>query len=149
MNRTHSRWLLALALLMSGACAAADIYRWTDAQGRTHYGDRPPAGGAEKIVEPPPPSDLSPEEASAKLDAIRAQREAAAEERAKAQEEKAKADAEHKQHAQECAAARRQLDSMRAAQRVRDEAGNWYTGELRLQKQRELEQAIRKHCGGQ
>ena len=149
MNRTHTGRLLALALLVSCASAGADVYRWTDAEGRTHYGDRPPAEGAEKIVEPPPPSALSPEEANAKLDAIRAQREAAAEERAKAKEEQAKTDAKRKQRAQECASARRQLDSMRAAQRVRDEQGNWYTGEQRLEKQRELEQAIGKRCGGQ
>lgn len=149
MNRTYPGRLLVLALLLTSITANADIYRWTDAEGRTHYGDRPPTDGAEKIVEPPPPSDLSPEEANAKLDAIRARREAAAEERAKAKEEQAKADAKKKQRAQECAAARRQLDSMRAAQRVRDDEGNWYTGEQRLDKQRELEQAIRKHCGGQ
>ena len=149
MNRTHPGRLLVLALLLTSITANADIYRWTDAEGRTHYGDRPPTDGAEKIVEPPPPSDLSPEEANAKLDAIRARREADAEERAKAKEEQAKADAKKKQRAQECAAARRQLDSMRAAQRVRDDEGNWYTGEQRLDKQRELEQAIRKHCGGQ
>ena len=149
MNRTYPGRLLVLALLLTSITANADIYRWTDAEGRTHYGDRPPTDGAEKIVEPPPPSDLSPEEANAKLDAIRARREAAAEERAKAKEEQAKADAKKKQRAQECAAARRQLDSLRAAQRVRDDEGNWYTGEQRLDKQRELEQAIRKHCGGQ
>lgn len=149
MNRTCSGRLLALALALGCSAAMADIYRWTDAQGRTHYGDRPPAGGAEKIVEPPPPSDLTPEDAKAKLDAIRAKREAAAEDRAKAKEEQAKVDAQKKQRAQECAAAQRQLDSMRAAHRVRDEEGNWYTGEQRLEKQRELEKAIRKHCGGQ
>lgn len=148
MNSTPGK-LLALAALLLTASVQADVYRWTDAQGRTHYGDRPPAGGAEKVVEPPPPSGLSADEAKAKLDAIRAQREAAAEDRAKAKEERAKADAERKQLAQECAAARRQLDSMRAAQRVRDEQGNWYTGEQRLEKQRELEKAIGKRCGGQ
>ena len=149
MIRTSSGRLLALALALGCSAAVADVYRWTDAQGRTHYGDRPPAGGAEKINEPPPPSDLTPEQANAKLDAIRAQREAAAEDRAKAKEAQAKATAERKQRAQECASARRQLDSMRAAQRVRDAEGNWYTGEQRLDKQRELEKAIRKHCGGQ
>lgn len=148
MNSTPGK-LLTLAALLLTASVQADVYRWTDAQGRTHYGDRPPASGAEKIVEPPPPSGLSADEAKAKLDAIRARREAAAEDRAKAREERAKADAERKQLAQECAAARRQLDSMRAAQRVRDEQGNWYTGEQRLEKQRELERAIGKRCGAQ
>jgi len=148
VNRKNPGKFLMLALLLAGATAQADIYRWTDAQGRTHYGDQPPAGGAEKVVEPPPPSPLSPDEANARLEAIRARREAAAEDRAKAKEERAKSQAEHKQRAQECATARRQLDSMRAAQRIRAADGTWYTGEQRLQKERELEKAIRKHCGG-
>lgn len=141
--------LLPLFLFLLGSAAqAGDIYRWTDAQGRTHYGDQPPANGAEKIVEPPPPSPLSPDEVNAKLEAIRAQRQTAAEERAVAKEAQAKAAAEQKQRAAECTAARRQHDALQAAQRIRDADGNWYTGEQRLQKMRDLEAAIRKHCGG-
>lgn len=34
--------LLAAALLLTGSYASAsDIYKWTDAQGNVHYGDRP------------------------------------------------------------------------------------------------------------
>ena len=52
--------MITLFLFLLGSAAqAGDIYRWTDAQGRTHYGDQPPANGAEKIVEPPPPSALA------------------------------------------------------------------------------------------
>ncbi len=145
----HPGRLLPLFLLLLGTAAqAAEIYRWTDAQGRTHYGDQPPASGAEKIVEPPPPSPLSQDEVNARLEAIRAQRQTAAEERALAREAQAKAAAEQKQRAAECAAARRQHDAMQAAQRIRDADGHWYTGEERLQKMRDLEAAIRKHCGG-
>lgn len=145
MNRTH---LLPLVLLLLGGVAQADIYRWTDAEGRVHYGDHPPAGGAEKIIEPAPPSPLSPDEANAQLDAIRAKQQAAAEEAARAKEEKAKAAAERKRLAEECAAAQRQLDAMRSAQRIRDADGHWYTGDERIQKERELEAAIRERCGG-
>jgi glutaredoxin len=37
---------IALALLLAGACAgaSAQVYKWKDAQGVTHYGDAPPAG---------------------------------------------------------------------------------------------------------
>jgi len=38
-------WCL-LALLLAGN-AAAQSYRWVDAQGRTHYGDRPPPAAAQ------------------------------------------------------------------------------------------------------
>jgi hypothetical protein len=142
------RLLTAFVLLSCLTAQAGGIYRWTDAQGRVHYGDQEPAGGAQKISEPPPPSDLSPDEAKAKLEAIRAQRQTANEDRALAKEKQAKAAAEQKQRAAECAAARRQSDSMQAAQRIRDADGHWYTGEERLKKMHELEAAIRKHCGG-
>jgi glutaredoxin len=35
--------VLALTMLAAGT-AGAQIYRWTDAQGKVHIGDRPPAG---------------------------------------------------------------------------------------------------------
>lgn len=148
-RRPHVLTVLPLLCVLFGTGAwASDIYRWTDAQGRVHYGDRAPASGAQKVVEPPPPSPLSPDEANAKLDAIRAKRATAAEEHAKAKEEKAKAQAEHRQRADECASARQQLDALRSAHRIRDENGEWHTGEQRLAKERELEKAIAKHCGG-
>lgn len=36
------RAFLSLAFLLAAADAAAQMYRWTDAQGRTHYTDTPP-----------------------------------------------------------------------------------------------------------
>lgn len=147
MNRPSFAKYLPLCLLMVGV-AHADIYRWKDAQGHVHYGDQPPASGAQKIDEPPPPSPLSPDEANAQLEAIRAKREAANEDAAKAREEKAKEQANRKQRAEECAALQRQLDSMRAAQRIQSADGHWYTGDERVQQERELEKTIAKHCGG-
>ena len=146
---THPARLLFLILLLTAAAAqAADIYRWTDAQGRTHYGDQAPASGAEKITEPPPPSDLSPDEANARLEAIRAQRQKATEEQAQARDAQAKTAAEQQQRAAECAAMRQQRDAMQTAQRIRAPDGTWYTGDDRLKKMQELEAAIRKHCAG-
>jgi uncharacterized protein DUF4124 len=34
--------LLAMSLAASGPATAQALYRWTDAQGKTHFGDRPP-----------------------------------------------------------------------------------------------------------
>lgn len=39
---TARRLLLLLAMLALPLAAAADIYRWTDAQGKVHYSDSPP-----------------------------------------------------------------------------------------------------------
>jgi len=36
-----STLLIAATLLLSGDAFASDIYKWTDAQGNVHYGDKP------------------------------------------------------------------------------------------------------------
>jgi hypothetical protein len=38
-----------LCLLLLPGLAAAEIYRWTDANGQVHFGQRPAAAGAEKV----------------------------------------------------------------------------------------------------
>jgi len=47
------RATVALVMLLAAATPeAADVYRWTDEQGRVHYGQRPPPQGAEKMQLP-------------------------------------------------------------------------------------------------
>jgi hypothetical protein len=41
-GRASGLFILALALFLAGSAQAAKIYRWTDAKGITHYGDRAP-----------------------------------------------------------------------------------------------------------
>lgn len=38
--------ILVSTLLLAANATAADIYQWTDAQGRVHFGDRPQSGAA-------------------------------------------------------------------------------------------------------
>ena len=38
-----------LCLLLLPGLAAAEIYRWTDASGQVHFGQRPAVAGAEKV----------------------------------------------------------------------------------------------------
>lgn len=72
----------ALALVL-GSVAQAETWRWKDAAGQVHFGDRPPAGvAAERIDKPAKPPALSDEERTRRQQALRAreaQREAAAE----------------------------------------------------------------------
>lgn len=46
------RWSLCLLALLPPA-TYAEVYRWTDAQGAVHYGDRPPTPGAKPAQLPP------------------------------------------------------------------------------------------------
>ena len=45
-----SLWMLVLLLPLSGAVCANAVYKWTDKNGRVHYGDKP-VHNAEKIVD--------------------------------------------------------------------------------------------------
>ena len=45
------RVLLCAALLAWSGLASAVVYKWTDAQGKVQYGDRPPDGVRAQIVE--------------------------------------------------------------------------------------------------
>lgn len=50
----------SLLLALSGSAMAAQIYKWVDAQGVTHFGAQPPTGQAAEtlntVVAPPKPS---------------------------------------------------------------------------------------------
>ncbi len=59
------RWMIFAATLTlavdSAACQAAQIYKWVDAQGGTHFDAQPPAGQSAEEIDvqkpaPPPPS---------------------------------------------------------------------------------------------
>jgi hypothetical protein len=45
------RLLLCTALILWSSLASAVVYKWTDAQGKVQYGDRPPDGVHAEIVE--------------------------------------------------------------------------------------------------
>ena len=41
--------MIASGLWVSCASVSAEVYKWTDAEGRVHFGDQPPASGAEEV----------------------------------------------------------------------------------------------------
>ncbi len=56
--------LMGLTLLVAGAACAQTYYKWTDAQGVTHYSEQPPAVKA-KTIRLHATGDSSPEPAAA------------------------------------------------------------------------------------
>ena len=43
------RWLLLVLLLVISLSSSAEIYKWVDENGNTHFGDKPPNQAAEEI----------------------------------------------------------------------------------------------------
>lgn len=137
---TSIRAAVAFGTMLAAFSAAAQIYTWTDKDGRTHYADTPPKSGEVKMIgpirrPPPPPQDEAeggeggagttgtPADAAAaqKPPALaerelefRKRRAAEAEAQAKAEQETKRE--EERQRA--CSQARAQLAALQGGQRV-------------------------------
>ena len=97
--------LLLACLLPTGA--GAGVFKWSDDEGKIHYGDRPPyEGDVETVRTPPPPSDSAVLQSRSRLDDLRSQ----ASEREEVRENGKKAAAREKEaREQRCLRARYQL----------------------------------------
>lgn len=125
MQPSQLRAVLTLILVLAGSVATAEVYRWTDADGNVHYGDRPPATGIDPHSVPLRPAPArEPDHAQRRLkqrrlleafEAERAEREQAADE----------AEAASREHRRNCEKVRRDLARFDRANIVytTDEAG--------------------------
>ena len=52
--------VLLAATALAGAVAATEIYRWVDADGTVHFGDRPPADHPVQQIQVFPPTGAGP-----------------------------------------------------------------------------------------
>ncbi len=112
-------------LLFFSSVSPAEIYKWVDEKGDTHYSQKPPNSDVNvETVKPPPPVDT---EAAKKN--LNAQQEAADELRTgrlTAKEEKAKAKAEKAKIQQQCQRLHERLKALTYRPRANkeDESGN-------------------------
>jgi len=92
-----ARLAAALTLFLAAAAPATEVYRWTDADGKVHFGDQPPASGADSISVRAAGSSVDPsrQERTRRLlqefETERAERKASAAEQARADAERATA----------------------------------------------------------
>ena len=121
----HSILAAVLALTLAGTPALAEVYKWVDAEGNVHYGDRPPSSGEQShsLELPPAPDRDSDHGARSRqqqrlLEAFEAERT----ERELAEAEAAEA---KRERAHECDQARRTLANFERANIVytTDESG--------------------------
>lgn len=139
------------------AALSADVYKWVDAEGRVHYGDKPPAGTKSETLRPPPP--VSSEEAAKQRERLdQAEREMETrmdERRSKAAMKKAEK-LERASIKEQCLALRRELDVLNSRHPVyRDEKDSFrvqwlsdpYGGERRYLDEDERSEEIERVRG--
>lgn len=141
---------LALALLFALAAATAvaeSVYKWTDAEGVTHFSAQPPANRqAEQLkVAAPPPT--APPVAKPPADAAQA-KDAAEKAAAPTPEEIAEIE---RKRAADCETAKRNLDTLKTRVHVRirdDKTGEdrYLTAEEHAQQQKDASTHIDKYC---
>lgn len=146
------RVALALGACLLAAAAQAQVYKWVDEKGRTHYGEKPPEGAkASEVARPTPPSD--PAKARAPDDWRRKAREA---KRDKVQREQADEHARQREASLRAQRERRCRDARIALDRL-ENVHNLYKYDERGERvylgdaEREPEKArvrgeIREHC---
>ena len=118
------RPVATLLLVLLAPADATEVFRWVDDSGQVHFGDRPPARGAEQFTVPSsPPAEGS---GGARLERTQRLLDAFAAERAERREERAEKAARKAAREQRCAQARRSRASFENASRVvrYDDAGN-------------------------
>ncbi len=108
--------LLAVALVGAGP-AAAEVYKWVDKDGRTHYGDRSPRDGAEVVGIDAGPDAAERREAEARAQRL-LERDARRTEMRRRQQARAATAAAERERAsalrqRECALAQRDLALLR------------------------------------
>jgi hypothetical protein len=143
----------ALAIVISSAALADDIYKWTDADGNVHYEDRPSGDPSEQRLQ----FSYNRTNASAVQSRVQSQRdvtttrreakEEAAAEKQTAAENRAAAD----QKLAQCQSYRAKLKKMLESRRVyhEDEAGerNYLDDAQRAEARTKAEELIKETCG--
>lgn len=151
------KFRMIFALLWLSAFASADVYRWTDSEGKIHYGDRVPQSRGDKADKV---NKLAVDSAQAAPDP---QAEAARQQLRQLEEGRQRARAyqsqqavvqqqQNERRAKNCKAL---LDDIRDEQETavffrRDEAGNrvLWTSEQRLAYREKLHNLQQKNCAG-
>lgn len=147
-----TRLVLLLVLGWTSLASAAGVYKWVDAEGRTHYGENPPAGRPvqemrlkdEAIVPSPPAGE------AARRDTERRLLRAFEEERAAKKAEQQKRRDEQAAREQRCRQARERLHSHQSARGLYrlDPQGNRQilTDAERAAAEQRLQQAVAEWC---
>ncbi len=154
-NALKTAGILLLATAMTGSAAAAEIYKWVDADGNVQYGDRPSGADSEVQLQiasrPTDPAHIEAQ-ATARLEqqanAREVAREAAANEPQGPSEEELRTEA--RERAEKCTMYRARLEKFVQSRRLYREDANGervYLDEAETQAAREnVQHQVEEYC---
>lgn len=148
-----NRKILTLTLLMAvvpGVAMSASVYKWTDENGVTHFGDRQPTGkSSEKVNVRSGTSSqaaANSEKPQQRLEEMQKQKKAEAEQR----RETAAQEARRKQREANCATAQSNLDIIERNARIRIEENGqqrYLSPEEIAEQRKQFEAVAAENCG--
>lgn len=132
------RMLLLATLMIFAFSASAGLYKWVDDEGNVHYSQKRPKNKKYKRLKPPAPAPESSKPLYKPLAKPAENNDIVAAETAK--NEKIRAD--------NCAGAKKNLNSYTISRRIRDKDGNvsYIDDNVRAKKIEEAKKAIREFC---
>lgn len=150
MRLDIKRLCLLSAALMLSFSVHAQIYKWVDENGQTHYSQQPPESGQAETVDVPPPPPIAPEQARDEVQELIDQQQAAEQAEQEAQQQ-AQQEAEQEAIRQEnCRIAQQNLTAYQnnPGRRVMDEEGNVtrLDEDMRQQKIQEFQEQVDLYC---
>lgn len=146
------RLLISLFLLSLGPFSHAAVYQWTDANGQTHFGDRPPAKASTKEVRvnaAPAQTDATARDRQQKMTEFLEQQQQEREER-QAAEAKARQQAERQaEMCRKLQARLKHLESVSTFYDINDKGEREYVSEEEnLQIREQFRAKVQQECGG-
>ena len=153
VSKQMNKKILTLSLLLAvvpGVSMGASVYKWTDEDGVTHFGDRQPSGTQSEKVNvrsgSASPSSTNRPSPTERVEALEEQEQEAAEQRREAAAEEAR----QKQREANCAAAQENLQVMANNARIRIEENGelrYLTPEEISEKREQFETIVAENCG--
>ena len=137
-----------LAVLPAPVSSAGGIYKWQDADGKTHFADKPPPDVEAETV--PAPSASPADDGDAQLDALTERAEENYERRMEQRAEQARAREEAEKIAAHCADTRAKLERLQTSTRrqiINAQGEREFLPEAQRQAwMREAREELEKHC---
>ena len=132
--------ILMIFLLGMPLQGYAEVYKWVDEKGQTHYGEKPPSTNASEVkIKDAPNADMSVQKRNEESDKLLKVYE---EERSIKNQEKLKTEEEERQQAEKCKIAENDLKDMQQGGAVYYDIDD--KGERKFLSETELDQRIKK-----